>query len=166
MRIWIYSLLTLVSCVNSFENKFEGHWYYCGHAGDYQEIHISPNKFFRLYTFMDWNSPHNYSIKNDTLFCSDTLINWIDESGNPGIVETVITQVSKNQLNVKFIDYEYTFHSMPEEFKFNIDQYTLDTSSENKFLTRQEYFSCPDLRSVEEKQKDSLMLKILDDIMY
>ena len=159
-------MLILASCVNSFGDKFEGHWYYCGHAGEYQEIHIFPDKYFRFYSSLDWNSPHSYTIENDTLFSSDTLINWRDKNGNPAIVETVITQVSKDQLSVKLSNHECIFYRMTEEFDLNIDQYTLDEISENKFYTREEHFSCPDLRSLEEKQEDSLMLKEWEDILF
>jgi hypothetical protein len=166
MRNCICGLLILVACVNSSKEGFEGHWYNCGHAGQYQELHISSSKLYKFYTSADWNSPQNYIIKNDTLFSSDTLINWVDEEGSPVVVKTEITQVSKDQLRVKFIDYEYVFHRMPKEVNFNMDSYALDTNSENEFGARKEYFSCPDLRSVEEKRIDSLrMEELLEDIL-
>lgn len=144
----------LLSSCQTTKNEFSGNWYTCDNKGGYFELIIRDHSFkystsYGLVT--DW---YKFNVSGDTLTYADPYL--FKDS-----VITVKSKISFNndgEMTQNFItsDETWVYHRINESIE-NIDDKEKLKSDTKK---RAEQIACPDMRSTEEKQQDSLMKDI------
>lgn len=167
-RTWrlVLASILLVDCGQSERNSFLGGWYNCDYVGQYTELHIEKNKFI-----INWarvanpSEPHFYFLQNDTLLSYDTLHGWKDESGHVKVIKH--TFFLKDDSLIWLSDYSRSLTNRIPFSKIELDENLYQESDsidfypwqQQQFRIRENQINCQDLRSEEERTRDSLELK-------
>jgi hypothetical protein len=148
-------LLTLLMfCVNCSYNEkpiqIIGNWFTCGKDGFYDEIYFKDSVYMQSASngmITNWSK---YHLKNDTLihYYSDVYKDSLK------INKAIITFKNENEFTLNYITSKefWTFNRIIEPINQLLNR---DTIKKNT-LIRSNLINCPDLRSKEEKEKDSL----------
>ena len=149
--IFLVSIVFLEACsLTKEKNEFSGNWYTCGKDGLYDELLIKGNKFKQSASNGIITQWCEFKIKGDTF----TTFDPYKFKDSVVINKAKITFVNKNEIMLDYItsDEHWTFYRLDESINNVDDNDKLGKSTNSRSLK----YHCPDLRTKEEKMKDSL----------
>ncbi len=159
MRKIIFLLLLVTACQQTRTSEFIGSWYFCEYTGAYTELHIV-NEQTAYLQGIDFYE-RRIDIRNDTLMTFDTLVNWLDELGNPAIIkyEGTVNEGTLNWLigDLDSVKYHRVYERLPKQLiGLKIERDSLVDLLNNQFQIRLTERNCQDQRTEEERKLESL----------
>jgi hypothetical protein len=167
--------ILILTCSGKKTNSIDGLWYHCGYTGDYEEILFTDSIAISLIVFQEdllKGEPIDLDMTSRLLgpfrYYDDSiricLGNELYEENSPDLIKQHVEFITPNQIELSpkydnrlekvIFNRIHKYPKPPENMKSKNDKWWSDFKA--NFEERLNSIQCPDLRSKDERIKDSI----------